>query len=121
MCENCCLLRVGTGNVELAALFAPKPLGMTVANDWTREMMTKGFPELQRLYSLLGVKDRVLCKPLVHFPHNYNYVTRANRAADCRITAPTGSAGSSSKGGSDSRDRADIRSWPAAPRGPAWV
>lgn len=75
-CENCCLLRVGTGNVELAALFAPKPQGMTTANDWTKEMMTKGYPQLQQLYGLLGAKDHVMCEPLVHFPHNYNYVTR---------------------------------------------
>ncbi len=40
-CENACLLRVGTGNVEFAALFAPKPQGMTTANDWTREMATR--------------------------------------------------------------------------------
>ncbi len=76
-CENCSLLRIGTGNVELAALFAPKPLGMTAANDWTKEMMTKGYPQLQQLYELYGMKNRVLCKPLLHFPHNYNYVTRA--------------------------------------------
>ena len=76
-CENACLLRVGTGNVELAALFAPRPLGMTGADDWTRAIMTKGFPELEQLYTLLGVKDNVMCKPLLHFPHNYNYVTRA--------------------------------------------
>lgn len=76
-CENAPYLRIGTGNVELAALFAPKPLAMTAANDWTREMMTKGYPELQKLYERLGAKDRVFCKNLVHFPHNYNYVTRA--------------------------------------------
>jgi dienelactone hydrolase len=76
-CENCCLLRIGTGNVELAALFAPRPLGMTAANDWTKEMPTKGFPQLKSLYTLLGVPDRVICKSLVQFPHNYNYVTRA--------------------------------------------
>lgn len=76
-CENACLLRVGSGNVELTALFAPKPLGMTAADDWTRAMMTKGYPPLQKLYSLYGVKDKVFCKSLVHFPHNYNYVTRA--------------------------------------------
>lgn len=75
-CENCCLLRVGTGNVELAALFAPRPQGMTAANDWTKEMMTKGFPELRRLYAMLGAKDNVFCQPQLHFPHNYNYVTR---------------------------------------------
>ncbi|NQT12359.1 MAG: hypothetical protein HQ582_06415 [Planctomycetes bacterium] len=77
VCENCSLLRIGTGNVELAALFAPKPLGMTAANDWTKEMATKGLPELERLYKLLGAKGNVTCPSLLHFPHNYNYVTRA--------------------------------------------
>jgi len=76
-CENACLLRIDTGNVELAALFAPKPLGMTAANDWTRSMPTNGFPELQALYGLMGVPDRVMLKPLLHFKHNYNYVSRA--------------------------------------------
>jgi len=76
-CENCCLLRVGTGNVELTALFAPKPQGMTAANDWTKEMMTKGYPELQQVYQLLGAENNVMCKDQLHFPHNYNYVTRA--------------------------------------------
>ncbi len=76
-CENCCLLRVGTGNVELAALFAPKPQAMTAANDWTRDMMTKGYPQLQQLYAMLGAKQNVYCRPMLHFPHNYNYVTRA--------------------------------------------
>jgi len=76
-CENCCLLRVGTGNVELTALFAPKPQGMTAANDWTKEMMTKGYPELQQVYQLVGAKDNVVCAAQLHFPHNYNYVTRA--------------------------------------------
>jgi len=76
-CENACGLRIGTGNVELTALFAPKPQGMTAANDWTKEMMTKGFPELDKLYGMLGAKDKVKCWNHVHFPHNYNYVTRA--------------------------------------------
>lgn len=76
-CENCCLLRVGTGNVELAALFAPKPQAMTAANDWTKDMMTKGYPELRRLYDLHGAEGNVSCRSMLHFPHNYNYVTRA--------------------------------------------
>lgn len=75
-CENASGLRVETGNVEIAALFAPKPMGLTGANDWTLEMPTKGFPELQRLYELLGAKDRVSLKHLPHFGHNYNYVSR---------------------------------------------
>lgn len=77
-CENCSLLRVGTGNVELAALFAPRPQAMTAANDWTKEMMTKGYPELQQLYRMLGHPEKVDCNPYLHFPHNYNYVTRAH-------------------------------------------
>jgi len=76
-CENASLLRIGTGNVEFAALFAPKPQGMNTADDWTREMATKGFPDLQGLYELLGAKDRVRLLRGEHFPHNYNAVTRS--------------------------------------------
>jgi hypothetical protein len=76
-CENASCLRVNAGNVDFAALFAPKPLAMTAANDWTQEMATKGFPELQQHYAMLGVKDRVALAPLLHFGHNYNYPSRA--------------------------------------------
>lgn len=76
-CENCSLLRIGTGNVEFAAMFAPKPMGLTGADDWTKEIATKGFPELQAHYKLLGAPDNVMVKPLLQFPHNYNYVSRA--------------------------------------------
>lgn len=75
-CENSCLMRLGTGNVEMAALFAPKPLGMTAANDWTRTMPQDGFPELQRLYSLYGKQDSVGLFPSLHYGHNYNHVSR---------------------------------------------
>jgi len=76
-CENASLLRVNTGNVEFAALFAPKPQGMNSADDWTKEMATKGFPELQQLYAMYGKKDNVFLKRGEHFPHNYNAVTRS--------------------------------------------
>ncbi|HET6879847.1 MAG TPA: acetylxylan esterase [Pirellulales bacterium] len=76
-CENCSLLRIDTGNIELAGLFAPKPLGMSGADDWTKEIATKGLPELKQLYKLLGAEANVMAKPLVQFPHNYNYVSRA--------------------------------------------
>ncbi len=80
-CENCTLLRVGTGNVELAALFAPKPQAMTAANDWTRDMMSKGYPELRQVYAMYGAQENVYCRPLLYFPHNYNYVSRATMYA----------------------------------------
>lgn len=76
-CENASLLRVNTGNVEFAALFAPKPQGMNSADDWTKEMATKGFPELQKLYAAYGKKDNVFLLRGEHFPHNYNAVTRS--------------------------------------------
>lgn len=75
-CENASLLRVGTGNIEFAALFAPKPLGMTAANDWTKEMETKGFPELKQHYAMMGAPDKVALWAHTNFPHNYNIVTR---------------------------------------------
>ena len=75
-CENACLLRTGTGNVEIAALFAPKPQGMTGADDWTKEMTTKGFPDLKKLYALMGAPDNVVLRPFNHFGHNYNHVSR---------------------------------------------
>jgi hypothetical protein len=93
-CENASLLRVNTGNVEFAALFAPKPQGMNSADDWTKEMATKGFPELQRLYAAYGKKGNVFLKRGEHFPHNYNAVTRSafytflNRHFKLGLTSP---------------------------------
>lgn len=76
-CENASLLRINTGNVEFAGLFAPRPQGMNTANDWTKELATKGFPELQKLYALHGAKDKVFLLRGEHFQHNYNAVTRS--------------------------------------------
>jgi dienelactone hydrolase len=76
-CENASLLRVGTSNVEFAALFAPKPQGVTTANDWTKELATNGFPDLQQVYKLAGVPDNIMLARGEHFPHNYNAVTRS--------------------------------------------
>lgn len=75
VCENCSYLRVGTGNIELAGLFAPKPLFMAAANDWTKDIETKGLPELKSLYKLLDAEDKVAAKHAA-FPHNYNQVSR---------------------------------------------
>ena len=50
---------------------------MTTANDWTKEMSTKGFPELQKHYALLGAPKNVMLHRGEHFPHNYNAVSRS--------------------------------------------
>lgn len=75
-CENATYLRIDTGNIEFAALVAPRPLGMTAADDWTKEIETKGLPELKAHFKMLGVPDNVIGK-YYPFPHNYNYVSRA--------------------------------------------
>lgn len=75
-CENASLLRVGTGNIEMAALFAPKPMAMTAANDWTKEMATKGFPDLAAHWASLGKPENVKLFARTEFPHNYNLPSR---------------------------------------------
>lgn len=75
-CENACYLRVGTGNIEFAALCAPRPLAMSAANDWTVELMTKGYPELRQHYAMLGAPNNVLARHF-EFGHNYNHPSRA--------------------------------------------
>jgi hypothetical protein len=76
VCENAPYLRLGTGNVEIAGLFAPKPLAMIGAKDWTIDIETKGYPELQALYRLYGAEANVFAKCFPQFGHNYNQVSR---------------------------------------------
>jgi hypothetical protein len=76
-CENICGLRIGTNNLEFTALHAPKPLLLISADDATRSMPERGFPELQRHYRSLGAEGNVEHAALLQYPHNYNYVSRA--------------------------------------------
>lgn len=75
-CENSHLLRINQGNIDIAALTAPRPLGMTAADDWTKELETKGLPDLKRLYAMLGAPDKVTAHIATQFPHNYNLPSR---------------------------------------------
>jgi Acetyl xylan esterase (AXE1) len=76
ICENAPYLRVGTGNIEIAALCAPRPLGMTGAKDWTVDIESKGLPELRALYRLYGCEEHVVAWCFPQFGHNYNQVSR---------------------------------------------
>ncbi len=76
VCENCSYLRQGAGNIDLAGLFCPKPLGMSGANDWTVHIETKGLPELRDLYRLYGAEENVMARCFPQFEHNYNQVSR---------------------------------------------
>jgi|TARA_B110000881_G_scaffold221329_1_gene250187 dienelactone hydrolase len=75
-CENSTLMRVTDGNIAFAALFAPKPLGLIAADDWTKEMATKGFPELKKTYEILGAPDKIMLHDRTEFGHNYNLPSR---------------------------------------------
>jgi pimeloyl-ACP methyl ester carboxylesterase len=67
---------VNTGNVEIAGMFAPKPLAMSAANDWTKELVTKGYPELKELYKLYGAEDKVSARAWLEYGHQYNQHAR---------------------------------------------
>lgn len=76
-CENADYLRIGAGNIDIAGLTAPRPLCLTAANDWTREIPAKGYPDLKNLYAMLGAPDKVHAEAFVNFEHNYNAVSRS--------------------------------------------
>ncbi len=77
VCENASHLRVGAGNIDFAALAAPRPLGLTGADDWTVEIESKGKPDLLGLYQLLGAPaNRFEVFPYLQYGHNYNAVSR---------------------------------------------
>ncbi len=76
VCENAAGLRLGTDNVEFAAMCAPRPLILVGASgDWTAKTMERAFPAIRGVYSLVGSTDRVSAQ-VFDFPHNYNQTTR---------------------------------------------
>lgn len=77
-CENTYYLRIGQGNIDIAAAVAPRPQGLTAADDWTVELETKGHPDLLKLYELAGAKGKYEGHFDIHFKHNYNHVSRTH-------------------------------------------
>lgn len=77
-CENTHYLRIGQGNMDIAAALAPKPLGMTAADDWTIELETKGHPDLIDLFKKLNAPKNYEAHFDIHFKHNYNHVSRTH-------------------------------------------
>ncbi len=75
-CENAPNLRVGTNNVEIASLMAPRPMLMVAATgDWTKNTPQEEYPAVKAIYELYGKGDQV---ETVQFdaPHNYNQQSR---------------------------------------------
>jgi hypothetical protein len=75
-CENAPNLRVGTHNVEIASLMAPRPMLMVAATgDWTRNTPREEYPAVKAIYDLYAKGDLV---ETVQFdaPHNYHRESR---------------------------------------------
>ncbi|MGQ0636545.1 MAG: acetylxylan esterase [Planctomycetaceae bacterium] len=76
VCENACYLRIGINNVALTALFAPRPIAMSCADDWTLNFESTGLPELKQVYALYGRPELVQARTWREFGHNYNQPAR---------------------------------------------
>jgi dienelactone hydrolase len=76
VCENAAGLRLGTDNVEFAALTAPRPLKLVGASgDWTAKTLSNAYPAIREVYNLVGQPERVSAD-VFDFPHNYNQTSR---------------------------------------------
>lgn len=72
LCENAPLLRLDATNVELARLFAPKPLFTgSCTGDWTANTPKVELPAIRQVYGFYGAKDRASGLH-VDADHNYN-------------------------------------------------
>jgi hypothetical protein len=75
-CEMAPGLRVGTNNVEIAALTAPRPmLLVSSTKDWTKETPLKEFQTLEAIYRLYG-QPRQVANFHLNAKHNYNRQSR---------------------------------------------
>ncbi len=76
LCENAPGLRLNTSNVEIAALFAPKPMLLVSATgDWTRNVPRQEFPAIGKIYELYGKGDQVDVVQIDEV-HNFNRLSR---------------------------------------------
>lgn len=76
LCENAPGLRLNTSNVEIAALFAPKPMLLVSATgDWTHNVPHQEFPAIRRIYDLYGKGDQVEVVQIDQV-HNFNQLSR---------------------------------------------
>lgn len=76
LCENAPGLRLNTGNVEIAAMFAPKPMLLVSATgDWTRNVPKEEYPAIKRIYDLYGKGSEVDVVQIDQV-HNFNQLSR---------------------------------------------
>jgi cephalosporin-C deacetylase-like acetyl esterase len=78
LCENAPALRVDTNNMEISALFAPKPqLLISCTGDWTSLTPEVEFPAVSRIYNLYGKQAAKRIENYhQHAGHQYNRRSR---------------------------------------------
>ncbi len=75
-CENAPGLRIGTSNLEIAAMMAPRPmLAVAATGDWTKNLPKEEFPAIRQIWELYGKAGDI---EAVQFdsPHNYHQGSR---------------------------------------------
>lgn len=99
LCENAPGLRVDASNVEVSALFAPKPqIIVGASGDWTATTLTMEGPAIAGIYDLYG-KPNAFRAVRFDYPHNINKMSREavdtffaqkllGQPADKKITEP---------------------------------
>ncbi len=76
LCENAPGLRLGTNNVEIAAMMAPRPMIISGSTgDWTRNLRAEEYPAVRAIYDLYG-KTQDVEMFFQDAPHNYNKPNR---------------------------------------------
>jgi hypothetical protein len=76
VCENAPCLRIDTNNMEIGAIFAPRPrLMVSATGDWTKLTPQVEFPFTRGIYDLFKAGDRI-SNVHIDAPHNYNRASR---------------------------------------------
>jgi len=76
LCENGPGLRLGTDNVEIASLMAPRPqLLVAATGDWTKNVPKEEWPALRKIYDLYGKGERTAATQF-NYEHNFNVESR---------------------------------------------
>jgi hypothetical protein len=76
LCENAPLLRIDATSVDIARLFAPKPMFMgSCTGDWTKDTAEEELPAIKNIYRVYGGEESLMHHH-IDFEHNYNQEMR---------------------------------------------